>query len=267
MVDKFIGRENINPYFMAAGLFIKRLKWDLNYKSWDSRKKIKKLNNKYLGKKAVITCNGPSLNKVDFSLLKNTNIYTFGLNKINLLFDKTDFRPSCIVSVNPFVIDQNSSYFNSTDITLFISSNRSGIVNRRKNVIYINSCYSLGRFARNCNFSLNEGSTVTFVALQLAFHMGFSEVGIIGCDHYFSQSGYSNKTVTSESIDKDHFDSKYFADGAKWQLPDLPSSELHYSIADEQYKYFGRKIYNCTVGTKLNIFEKMNLNDFIALKK
>ena len=70
--------------------------------------------NKYSNEKAVIICNGPSLLKVDLALLKN--VYTFGLNKINLLFGKSDFRPSAIVAVNKYVIEQNADFYDSTDI-------------------------------------------------------------------------------------------------------------------------------------------------------
>ena len=33
-------------------------------------------------------------------------VFTIGLNKINLLFEYSKFRPSCIVAVNKFVIDR-----------------------------------------------------------------------------------------------------------------------------------------------------------------
>jgi hypothetical protein len=95
-------RPTINPYRYGAFEIWNRLKWDLNPESWSSRKRLKAYKDKYLGHKAVIVCNGPSLLKSDLSLLGG--VFTFGLNKINLLFDKSNFRPSCIVAVNPFVI-------------------------------------------------------------------------------------------------------------------------------------------------------------------
>jgi hypothetical protein len=85
-------QEQINPYrFHIIGL-LNRLKWDLNLKSHISRARINKLKNIHTGKRALILCNGPSLNKVDFKLLTNLDVITFGLNKINLLFDSVDFR-------------------------------------------------------------------------------------------------------------------------------------------------------------------------------
>ena len=105
-------RATINPYRLAALTILSRLKWDLHWYSWVSRSRIKAWRDRHSGHKAVILCNGPSLNKVDFKILKECGIFTFGLNKINLLFKKVDFRPSVIVAVNPHVIEQNSDFFN-----------------------------------------------------------------------------------------------------------------------------------------------------------
>jgi hypothetical protein len=256
-------RASINPYFNALSLIKNRLLWDLNINSWYSRSKLKALKNTYKGKKAVIICNGPSLKKVKFDELIDSDVYFFGLNKINLMFDDTDFRPNAIVASNYFVIEQNKDFFNSTTIPLFLNSDRDYLIKNRKNVVYINYSSIPRKFARDCSMSLFQGHTVTYTAMQLAFHMGFSEVALIGCDHHFETSGLSNKTVIAGEIDPNHFHPKYFADGVKWDLPDLLGSEYHYDLADKMYKQFGRKIYNCTDGGKLEVFERMSLVDFL----
>src|SRR5690606_11638113 len=147
--------------------------WDLRPESWLSRRELKRLANRHAGEKAVILCNGPSLNRVSLDRLKTT--YTFGLNKINLLFDRTSFRPSCIVCVNELVLEQNASFYRSTDIPLFLDSSGRRFVPRRPNVVYLHS-YGQPKFARDCSISIYQGATVTFVAMQLAYHMGFGEV-------------------------------------------------------------------------------------------
>ncbi len=129
----------LNPYKEGLRIILSRLLWDLNVQSIFSRNKLNILNNKYLNKKAVILCNGPSLNQIDLNKLQN--VFTFGLNKINLLFDRSDFRPSCIVSCNPYVIKQNANFYNSTKIPLFLDSFalRKNYVRPRKNIIYFHS--------------------------------------------------------------------------------------------------------------------------------
>lgn len=249
-----------NPYRLAASIFFNKLKWDLNPKSFESRRKIGKLKDKFKDKKAVIVCNGPSLLKSDLSLLDD--VFTFGLNKINLLFDKTKFRPSCIVSVNNFVIEQNKDFFNSTEIPLFLNFPSKNIIHYRKNVNYLYSCTYRG-FSENANNAIYQGNTVTFVAMQLAFYFGFKEVALIGCDHNFQTKGEANKVVVSGHEDPNHFDKNYFAGGVKWQLPDLPESEAAYIKARDTFEKNNKKIFNCTVGGNLEVFERKPLKSFI----
>lgn len=256
--------ETINPYRHGASLFLRRLKWDVNYRSWRSRARLRRLRNKHRGQKAVILCNGPSLLKVDFDQLSHSGVFTFGLNKINMLFDKTDFRPSTIVAVNPYVIEQNREFYNSTEIPLLLDSCGTKVgINFRENIAFLHSAALHGAFARDCSMSIFQGHTVTYVALQLAFHMGFSRVALVGCDHNFATKGPANKTVESGDSDPNHFDPKYFSGGDKWQLPDLFESEMAYFKAKTEYEETGRKIVNCTEGGKLEIFPRSSLESFL----
>ena len=252
--------SRLNPYRLAAELAFRRLIWDLRIESWVSRRKLNKIKNSYLDEKAVILCNGPSLRKIDLACLED--IFTFGLNKINLLFPDTGFRPSCIVAVNQFVIEQNLEFYKKTDIPLFIDSNMYPRLGGRSNITYLHSTMDR-RFAKDVSFSIYQGHTVTFVAMQLAFHMGFKNVALIGCDHDFASNGPANKEVESGSVDKSHFHPNYFSGGVKWHLPDLFESEVSYTMAKNMYEAFGRKIINCTEGGRLEIFERMPIDEFL----
>ena len=237
--------RTVNPYRHALGLVASRLAWDLNYRSWESRARIRLWRNRFPGGRAVIVCNGPSLKRVDLQSL--SGLFTFGLNKINLLFDRTPWRPSCIVAVNTFVIQQNQEFYNSTDIPLFLGSTNCRDVSFKRNTIFLHpTCHP--RLAEDCSMSLNIGATVTSVALQLAFHMGFRHIGIVGCDHSFAAKGVANSVVTANEVDQSHFDSRYFSGGVSWQLPDLAGSEFAYSMAQEMFKAGGGSIANCTAG-------------------
>ena len=99
--------------------------------------------------------------------------------------------------------------------------------------------------------------------MQLAFHMGFNEVALVGCDHNFSVSGDGNEVQIARGVDKSHFHKEYFADGQLWQLPDLHQSETYYKLANQFYKRDGRQIVNATVGGELEIFPRMDLEKFL----
>ncbi|MBI2259911.1 MAG: DUF115 domain-containing protein [Flavobacteriia bacterium] len=256
--------DSLNAYRISMGILFNRIKWDLNLKSWKSKKYFSQNHTKYNGKKAIILCNGPSLNSVDFKLLKEKNIYTIGLNKINLLFENTDFRPNLIVAINKLVIEQNIEFYKNTDIELILDSSCANLFNSKKmNIHFVHSLPLQLKFARNIKESICQGYTVTYVALQIAYHLGFSEVALVGCDHNFTTKGSSNMTVRAEDKDPNHFSPNYFSNGVKWQLPDLLGSELHYKLANEYYESNNRKIYNATDGGKLEIFERKTLIDYI----
>lgn len=254
-------RPTINPYRRALSLLLSRLRWDMNLEAWKSRKLVREWRDRYLGQKAVILCNGPSLLKTDLALLKDT--FCFGLNKINLLFETSDFRPSCIVAVNPYVIEQNAPFYNETSLPLFLDSVGAcrKLIKSRGNIAFIHS--GPQGFARDCSISINQGHTVTYVALQLAFHMGFRNVAIVGADHNFATKGPANKLIIAGDRDENHFDPRYFAGGVPWNLPDLLQSEVAYTHARDVFAAFGGRIVNATEGGKLETFERICLKDFL----
>ena len=79
-------RATINPYLTASEILFRRFLWDLHPYSWVSRKRIRAWADRFSGQKAIILCNGPSLNRVDFGELKKYQVFNFVLKKINLLF-------------------------------------------------------------------------------------------------------------------------------------------------------------------------------------
>ena len=245
---------------MAARQILDRLNWDLTPKSWLSRKRAAQSRDKF-GGKAVILCNGPSLNRVDLSSLDG--VFCIGLNKINLLFDRGAFRPNSIVAVNPFVIEQNRDFYNATDIPLFISHVGVKEVQDRPNVTFLHSVHLGHAFSKDVSISVNQGATVTFVALQVAFHLGFRHVALVGADHTFQQTASPNTTIVAEGPDPNHFDPNYFAHGVQWQTADLAESEIGYRIAAEAYALNGGEVVNATEGGQLEIFRRQSLADFL----
>ncbi len=256
-------RDRLNPYRVAASLLLKRLIWDLQPESWRMRKKLSLLRDEHRGEKAIILCNGPSLNEVDFSNIENKNIFTFGLNKINLLFDEFSFRPSCIVSVNPYVIEQNSAFFSSSDIPLFLDRSAYKLGVKKRDDLYLLDSCDFPFFARDCSMSVFQGYTVTYVGLQLAYHMGFSRVALVGCDHSYPNSGIPNSVVHNEEKDLAHFSEQYFEAGKPWQLPDLAASELYYDVARRCYEEDGRSVINASARSELTVFERESLDVFL----
>jgi hypothetical protein len=252
----------VNPIRSALSELAGRLAWDARAESGRSRRLLRAWRDRHAGERCVILCNGPSLLAVDFARL--AGVFTFGLNKINLLFDRSAFRPSCIVAINRLVIEQSAAFYNATGLPLFLDSAGTALVAPRTNVAFLHATATRGRaFARDCSISVPRGATVTYVALQLAFHMGFTRVALVGCDHSYAQGGRPHEVATAGASDPSHFDPRYFANGMKWQLPDLLQSELDYRTALEAYEAAGRQVVNATEGGKLEIFPRQPLATFL----
>jgi hypothetical protein len=109
-----------------------------------------------------------------------------------------------------------------------------------------------------------EGATVTYVAMQIAYHLGFQEIILIGVDHSFATKGQPHSAVVSKGDDQNHFDPNYFGKGFRWHLPDLVASELAYRTAKEHFERTGRRIVDATIEGKLQVFRKVDYNQLFV---
>jgi hypothetical protein len=233
---------------------------------------LSKFKDTHLGERGFIIGNGPSLKKTDLSRLRNE--YTFGMNRIYLLFPKLGFSTSYYLSVNDLVIEQCVEDILSLQLPKFLSwrSRRfirsalanGGVLPENPPLSFLHTTYTGPRFAHDVRRRLWEGATVTYTALQLAFYMGFKQVILIGVDHNFITKGEPNTTVVSKGDDPDHFDANYFGKGFRWQLPDLETSERAYRMAREAYINAGREVLDATIDGKLTVFPKVDYNSLFG---
>ena len=221
----------------------------------ESIHKLASLKDTHTGQRGFIIGNGPSLKRTDLSLLRDE--LTFGMNRIYLMFPELGFATTYFLSVNSLVIEQCAEDIRSLPIPKFLSWRSRNLIHPTEDMFFLYTTYTGPKFAQDARGRLWEGATVTYVALQLAFHMGFEQVILIGVDHSFSTKGKPNTTVVSKGDDNDHFHANYFGKGFRWQLPDLETSERAYRLAREAYSQAGRQILDATIGGKLTIFPKV----------
>lgn len=226
----------------------------------ESIRRLAVLQDVHKGKRAFIIGNGPSLRRTDLSKLRDE--FTFGMNRIYLLFSELGFHTTYFVSINDLVIGQFADEILAQPMPKFLAWRSHRHFQRELSIAevptFLYTTYTSPRFSPDVTGRVWEGATVTNVALQLAFHMGFEQVVLIGVDHNFASRGQANKTVVSQGDDPNHFAPNYFDKGAKWQLPDLNTSEVGYTLAREAYRRAGREVVDATVGGRLTIFPKVN---------
>jgi hypothetical protein len=184
--------------------------------------------------RCFIIGNGPSLKHTDVSKLKNEA--TFGMNRAYLAFPQWGFHTSYFISINDLVIQQTAGDIRALPMPKFLAWHARQFIQPAPDTVFLHTTYTGPKFARDARRRLWEGATVTYVALQLAFFMGFEEVILIGVDHEFATKGQPNTTVISQGDDPDHFDAGYFGESA------------------------GRRVLDATIDGKLTVFPKVDYN-------
>ncbi|MGE4552095.1 MAG: 6-hydroxymethylpterin diphosphokinase MptE-like protein [Desulfovibrionaceae bacterium] len=218
--------------------------------------------NRHRGERCVIMGNGPSLNRTDLDLLRA--VPTFGMNKIFLLLPRLGWAPTYHVAVNPLVIEQCREDILASSMPKFIGHEGRRMLPEREDILFLTSNRREPGFTTDLDQPLWQGHTVTYCAMQVAYHMGFSEVLLVGVDHSYQCSGQPNEKVTARGPDPNHFHPDYFSGGQSWQLPDLERSEAAYRLARQAFEADGRRILDATVGGRLTVFDKVRLEDALG---
>lgn len=226
------------------------------------------LKDLHRGKRAFILGNGPSLNLCDLRLLKNE--ITFGVNGIFLNREKMGFDPTYYVVEDEFIAEDRAADINQIKGPLkFFGNYLDYCIADQPDVIWLNLRMDYGpypgfpHFSRNVARTVWVGGTVTYVCLQLAHYMGFSNVYLIGFDHSYkipADAKITGETITSQSNDPNHFSETYFGKGYRWHDPMVERMEQAFCRARDIYSAAGRHIFNATVGGKLEVFERVSYN-------
>ena len=234
-----------------------------------NRDKMRSLKDKFAGERIFIIGNGPSLNKHDLKKLDQE--YSFGVNSI-FLKEKSGFKPTFYSVEDSHVVDDNLEQIINyqTNIKFFLSLYKDKLP-ADKNVIFVDGdlgfyrrTHPFGgvpRFSRDASEVVFTGQSVTIMNLQIAFYMGFSEFYLIGMDfNYIKPDSVIETGLTWQSTEDDpnHFDPSYFGPGKKWHDPQLDKVELNYRHAKSAIEMSGRRIYNASIGGKLEVFQRVD---------
>lgn len=242
-----------------------RLAWWLpTGRSRENGRRLRRFADAHPGDRCFILGNGPSLARTDLALLRNE--VTFGANRVYLLQEQIGFSPSYYVCSNELVLEQFAADIARLPMPKFLNWNRRSLFPAdRDDLMFFRLRLEVADRFRSPRAGLSSGGTVTFVAMQLAFYMGFRDVVLLGVDHDFVDKGTPNRTaVRTAARDDNHFHPDYFPRGSKWQLPDLLRSEVSYALARRAFERAGGRIVDATLDGKCPVFERMDLASALA---
>ena len=273
-----LARHRFHTYYTIGrtGRFRIGLKQERGY-----RLSMHRWRDKYKGRRCFVIGNGPSLQQMDIPKLKNE--ITIGCNGIYkefadwgfytnyILFEdiqQTELRRKDILKVNgPIKLAgiHNAYAFKADENTYFMYC-------RIGDKTYWDHLAPM--FSEDFPNIVYLGSTVTYISLQLAFHLGCDPVYLIGVDHNYGELPKlfppGKITITEENIHLVrglHFDDDYYKVGDQIGVPNVKIQEDAYAKAREVYERHGRHIYNAGLNSKLEVFEKCNFDDLFQREK
>ncbi len=234
------------------------------------RERLNGLRDRHRGERCFIIGNGPSLNETDLGLLADE--YTIAVNGIFYKYDEIGFKSTFFVVEDRHVVNDNLDRINEIDYSIkFFPSRYAKTVRKTADTYFLPTdfqfydpaCpnFEVPRFSTDAAEVIYAGQTVTYLNFQLAYHLGFTEVYLIGVDFSYTipeTALVDGATITSVEDDPNHFHPDYFGEGKKWHDPKLHNCLKVFEEAKRAYEADGRKIYNATVGGKLELFDRVD---------
>ena len=256
-VTEFCRRNDLNHYLV-----------DDNYVIHKPYSELMRYKDIHKNERVFLIGNGPSLNLMNLSLLKNE--YTFGVNAIYLNAEKMGFYPTYYVVEDTFVAEDRACEIDTySHGTKFIGNYLRYCLAGSQNTVWTNVYFRydnyLGfpRFSKNASRMVFTGGTVTYICMQLAYFMGFSEVYLIGFDHSYkipTDAKIEGQKITSVSSDPNHFNKQYFGRGKRWHHPRLDRMETAYKKARLVFENSDRIIENASIGGRLEVFSRVSFD-------
>ncbi len=239
---------------------------------------LKTLKGIHSGKRCFIIGNGPSLCAEDLDKLKGE--YTFAANRIYEIFNQTEWRPTYysvmdVTAESVSAIEKNVAELGHIFLRISRKRRQDEKLSLKYPVekltrifldddgffkTYQNACNYLSSYvSEDVSYHFSDGFTVTFIAIQLAIYMGFSEIYLLGVDFSYSvMRDADGKVHVDESI-QDYFNGKRY--GATMFNH---NSMLHaYQVSREYCDNHNITIKNATRGGKLEVFERVNIDQIL----
>lgn len=226
---------------------------------------------KHAGERCFIVGNGPSLNKIDMTKLKNE--ITLGSNRAYIGFKSWGFVYDYWMVQDRILAEQSAEDFCKNipdDVIKFIPYTiiKFFDIPKLKNVVPVHLDYTQQCTFSSDPFAIHEGFTVTAGLIQIAAIMGFKQIILVGVDHNYvipEQNVNTDKKWSGAGL-SNHFSDEYtnHSNGQVWEMPNIEKMTRAYDAAARWGKENGVEILNATPGTKLDSFVKVDYDSLFS---
>jgi len=221
--------------------------------------KVEQFKDIHKGQRCFVIGTGPSLNKVNFSLIKNEIL--FGVNRLYKGYDKFD------INCKYYGVSGNTDWIllhkDLLKLNTVLFSPHVGDGQKTVRCPVRSPHVFDGHFSKDPTKSLRGGGSVIIsICLQVAYYMGFSKVYLLGCDCDYTNQFYFDGTAPT---DKEYAYARKVDSKNNLLTGDWSRIFNSYKTCKKVYEEAGREIVNCTVGGKLEIFRRQTLEDLFGI--
>lgn len=145
-----------------------------------------KFKNMHHGKRCFIIGNGPSLTYQDLQKLYKKKEICFGVNRIYLSYEYTDWRPDYYVACDYLIVKKDAKIIQELSADKFIRHYFNRIIfNKQEDIYEYNGIVEDNKglpFSSDIVKGVYMGKTVVYDCIQIAAYMGFTEIYLLGVD-------------------------------------------------------------------------------------
>ena len=243
------------------------------YLKSENRRWLDQLKDSHKGERCFIIGNGPSLRTDDLEKLKNE--FAFAANRIYEMFKLTDWRPNVYLAIDEDFVRTEKQRISCIPCEFRLlrylycrkQMNQEEIGENTLLVWIGSKCFEVEKTAPYADRSayipedvalgLSEGRTVTFDAIQMALHMGFQEIYLLGVDFNYSRVIDENGKIRNVDGVTDYFNQKTYDTTLQYYVP----TKHAYTVAREYCDKHNVVIRNATRGGKLEVFERVDFDE------
>lgn len=228
-------------------------------------KRIRALKDIHKGERCFICATGPSMTIEDLEKLKNE--YTFGVNAIACVFDKTDWRPTYYAVSDHAVFTKVQPILKKEEgLNVLIGSNaflnRNHMLSEDWTIYPENYAYHdyekkyknkyFVKFSDDAYSIIYDGYTVVYGMIQMAIYMGFKEIYLIGTDCNYAVGKQNHFVESGHVIPKQDLESAYARLMCGYE-----------EVVRYLKKHKDIKVFNATRGGMLELFPRVNLDEVV----
>lgn len=237
--------------------------------------RLNELQGRFAGERIFVLGSGPSLNKTPLEKLENEHV--FAVNRIGLLLERVSWQPMFYTAFDTRVVPDNAAEISELDIPYkFFSPRYRNLLGEAENHYFHSVSANYNGFGHSftdnaayCGFG--GGGTISVIAIQLAYFLGFREIYLLGMDASYTvlptveqsgdyQLGGDVKMLLTSTADDDpnHFDPRYYGRGKKWHNPNVEEMKIGFGRSARYISSMGGKLRNATIGGALEEVERVD---------